>query len=315
MKDNISVVIPLFNKAPYIARAIKSVLNQTIQNFEIVVVDDNSSDDGPTIVKNFNDSRITFIAQEHRGVSYTRNHGVNQAKNDFIAFLDADDEWMPNQLEILFRLKERFPYAGIYTSSYQIRLKSGKLVKAQYRAIPKAPFEGLLPNYFEAATRGEDPVAVSVAAISKELFFKTGGFPVDEAKGEDVDLWAKIALQNPVAFSSDIGGIYHKEASARACDSYHSIKEEPFVKNGKKAIAEGRVPKNILPFFREYIARKEIDTAVINIYAGDYPLAKKILARTETRYFWKEKIKWNIIIRIPKPFFNLIRYIKNFMIR
>ena len=79
-------------------------LTQTFQNFEIIIVDDYSNDEGPEIVKNFHDPRILFIEQDHRGVSYTRNHGVDLAKSDFIAFLDADDEWMPKHLETILEV-------------------------------------------------------------------------------------------------------------------------------------------------------------------------------------------------------------------
>jgi len=307
----VSVVIPLFNKGPHIERAINSILAQSVQDFEIIVVDDYSSDRGPAIVKNYHDPRISFIEQDHRGVSFTRNHGVDHAKSDFIAFLDADDEWLPNHLEILFKLKDRFPDAGVYTSAYQKKLKSGNLVYPDYRAIPKAPFEGLLPNYFESAALGEPPLATSVVGIIKELFIETGGFPIGESRGEDLDLWAKIALKYPIAFSSDIGAIYHEEATNRACDSYHSIEEQPFVKNGKKAIADGIVPEKFLPYFKEYIARKEIEDAIFNFLAGDYPLARKILARTETHYFWREKCIWSVITRLPRPIYDRIIRVKN----
>jgi glycosyltransferase involved in cell wall biosynthesis len=313
MSPQISVIIPLYDKGPYISRAITSVLSQTVQDFEIIIVDDQSSDEGPLIVRSFADPRISFIGQDHRGVSYTRNHGAHLAKSDFLAFLDADDEWMPNHLEILFRLIRRFPDAGMYSDSYQKFLKSGKLEHARYREIPKAPFEGILPDYFKAAARGDDPIAVSVAALSKKVFFLSGGFPVGESKGEDLDLWAKIALQYPVAFSSETGAIVHEEASNRACDIFHSIEEEPLVKNGKKAIAEGIVPERLLPYFKEYIARKEIDTAIININAGDYILARKVLARIDTRYFLWEKIKLRSMTQIPKPLLTRIRQVKNYI--
>jgi glycosyltransferase involved in cell wall biosynthesis len=313
MTPKVSVVIPLFNKSSYIARAINSVFSQTIQDFEIIVVDDYSSDEGPAIVQSYHDPRISFIAQEHRGVSYTRNHGVDLAKSDFIAFLDADDEWMPNHLEILLRLKGKFPDAGIYTAAYQTFTKSGRLEYPRYWAIPKSPFEGLLPNYFESAALGVEPVAVSVAGIFKELFFESGGFPIDESKGEDLDLWAKIALKYPIAFSSEIGAIIHEEATNRACDSHQSMEEPLFVKNAKNALADGMVPERMVPYYKEYIARLEIITAESNILAGNYPLARKVLARTETRYLWLQKLKWSIVIRIPKTIFESIIQVKKFI--
>jgi glycosyltransferase involved in cell wall biosynthesis len=310
MSPEVSVIIPLYNKGPYIARAINSVLAQTIQDFEIIVVDDHSSDGGPAIAKGYPDPRISFIEQDHRGVSYTRNHGVDLAKSDFIAFLDADDELMPNHLEILFRLKKRFPEAGIYTSAYQKCLKSGKLEYAHYRAIPQPPYEGLLPNYFRSATFGQDPVSMSTAGMLKAVFFETGGFPVGEAMGEDLDFLAKIALKYPIAFSSEVGAIIHEEASNRACDTYHPFEEFLIVKNGKKAIADGSVPQKMLPDFERYIERKELGAAKYHILRGNYPLGVKLLARTETHYFWGEKVIWSIIVRIPKPVFDRIKNTK-----
>jgi glycosyltransferase involved in cell wall biosynthesis len=311
MPPTVSVVIPLYNKGPSIERAITSVLGQTVQEFEIIVMDGNSTDDGPEIVKNHPDPRIHLYVQTGSGVSTARNQGIEESQSEFIAFLDADDEWMPNHLETLWRLKQRFPDAGIYATAYKKCLKSGKLVDVPYRAIPKSPREGFLPNYFESAALGEPPVWTSAAGIMKKIYFEVGGFPVGESSGEDLDLWAKIALKYPVAFSSDITAVYHMEGSNRLDDNYHSIEEEPFLKTGKKALAEGAVPEKMLPYFKEYIARKEIDTAVMNIYAGDYPLARKILARTETRCHRLEKFKWTIITRIPKSMFDRIRYIKN----
>ena len=311
MIPKVSVVIPLYNKGPHIARAVSSVLAQTAPEFEIIIVDGNSTDEGPEIVKNFHDPRIHFFVQTGSGVSAARNQAVEKSRSDFIAFLDADDEWTPDFLEIIMRLKNKFPDAGLYSTGYQIYLKSGKLVFTDNQAIPKSPFEGVLPNYFESAAFGkDDPFVTSVVAISKEVFFKTGGFPVNEPRGEDLELFAQVSLKYPIVYSSAIGGIYHTDASNRACESYHSIEEEPFVKNGKKAIEEGIVPQKMLPCFKEYIARKEIDTAVTNIYAGDYDLARKILARVETRHFVLKKCIWMTITRIPKPIFTRIRKYK-----
>jgi|WetSurMetagenome_2_1015567.scaffolds.fasta_scaffold24913_1 glycosyltransferase involved in cell wall biosynthesis len=314
MIPQVSVVIPLYNKGPHIARAITSVLTQTVQEFEIIVMDGNSTDEGPEIVKAHHDPRIHFFVQEGSGVSAARNQGVEKSQADFIAFLDADDEWTPHFLEIILRLKKTFPDAGLYATAYQICSKPGKLANAKNRAIPPSPYEGLLRNYFESAAFGkDDPFMTSVVAMPKEVFFRSGGFPLHETKGEDLDLFATVALHYPIAYSSSIGGIYHTDASNRVCASYYSMEEQPFVRTGKKAIAEGIVPQNMLPCYKEYIARKEIETAATNIFAGDYPVAKKILARIETRHFLPEKYLWIIISRIPKPVFDRIRITKNFL--
>src|SRR5574344_1434815 len=100
----ISVVIPLYNKERYIERAIRSVLNQSFQDFEIIVVNDGSTDQSVTIVKDINDSRIRIINQKNGGVSSARNKGISEAKYAIVAFLDADDVWKENHLEVIVEL-------------------------------------------------------------------------------------------------------------------------------------------------------------------------------------------------------------------
>lgn len=106
---DISVIIPLFNKESYIKRAIRSVISQTHPANEIIVVDDGSTDNGPAIVSAIEDHRIKLLSEENAGVSSARNHGISHAKGDVVAFLDADDEWHPNFLEVIGRLIALFP--------------------------------------------------------------------------------------------------------------------------------------------------------------------------------------------------------------
>lgn len=149
----VSVVIPLYNKAPYIARALASVITQTCQGFEVIVIDDGSTDGGAEIVRRLDDTRIRVIRQENRGVSAARNRGIESARTDFIAFLDADDEWMPTHLEALLRLRDRSPHAGAYGTAYLIKRADLAIQVPSIDAdgIPPEPWEGLLPNYFRAA--------------------------------------------------------------------------------------------------------------------------------------------------------------------
>ncbi len=313
MAPKVSVIIPLYKKGPYIARAINSVLAQTVQDFDIIIIDGNSTDEGPEIVKKYTDPRIHFYVQNGSGVSAARNQAVEKSQSGFIAFLDADDEWLPNHLETLFRLQGKFPDAGLYSTAYRIYPTSGKPVDSHCTTIPASDFEGLLPNYFESAASGDNPVWTSSVGILKALFFETGGFQESVSISEDIDLWAKIALKYPIAYSSDITAVYHVEASDRACVTFHSIDELAFVKNAKKAIADGIVPHRMVSPLKRYIARKEVDTAVINIFAGDYQQARKVLARTGTRYFLLERCTWTIIARMPKPVFDRIKCMKHFL--
>jgi glycosyltransferase involved in cell wall biosynthesis len=297
--SEISVIIPLLNKGQYIRRAIDSILAQEYQNFEIIVVEGGSTDQGPDIVKSIQDSRLTLITQPTKGVSEARNFGVGLSHGSLIAFLDADDEWLPNYLSTIIRLVEKFPESGAYTTAYKICNEKGKLRWPKYRAIPPPPWEGLIPNYFASSVRGEYPVWTSAVCIPKKIFIAMGGFPVDAWWGEDAELWGKIALNYPIAFSWEIGAIYHWDASNRAC-CRPSLEQEPFVKSGKKAIAENIIPKEILPDFIEYINRKEIYRAACNIIEGNPELSRRILAGTDTRQFYPQKIVLKLFSYLPQ---------------
>ena len=116
----ISIVIPLFNKASHIKDTIESVLAQSYQNFELIIVNDGSTDNGPKIVREIKEPRILVIDQANAGVSAARNRGIDAAKGDLIAFLDADDLWNPDFLSAIMRLYQRFPWAGLYATAYRI---------------------------------------------------------------------------------------------------------------------------------------------------------------------------------------------------
>ncbi|MGB9938210.1 glycosyltransferase family 2 protein [Methanosarcina sp.] len=104
----VSVVIPVYNKEPHVKRALRSVLNQTVQDFEMIVINDRSTDKSLQEVKSFSDPRIRLISQENSGVSIACNRGIDEAKSELIAFLDADDEWIPDYLETILRLRESY---------------------------------------------------------------------------------------------------------------------------------------------------------------------------------------------------------------
>ena len=118
-----SVIIPLYNKAPYIEKALQSIVDQTFKDFEIIVVDDGSRDGSMEIAEQ-SLLRSTFpyrlICQANSGVSVARNNGVAQSQGDYLCFLDADDWWAPTFLEEMFGLIDEFPNAGIYGTNYTI---------------------------------------------------------------------------------------------------------------------------------------------------------------------------------------------------
>ena len=191
-----SVIIPLYNKAPYIAKAIESVLGQTYRDFEVIVIDDGSTDQSLEVAKIFENKSITIISQPNSGVSTARNNGVKIAKHPYICFLDADDWWHPTFLEEMKQLITDFPDAGIYGSGYYI-VKNGKERIAPI-GVPQG-FERGIIDYCEvyAKTLCMPLTSISVV-IPKHIFDEEKGFKSQLKFGEDFDLWIRIALKHQV---------------------------------------------------------------------------------------------------------------------
>ncbi|MDD1700990.1 MAG: glycosyltransferase family 2 protein [Methanoregula sp.] len=301
----ISVIIPLLNKGSYIKRAIDSILTQEYQNFEIIVVDGHSTDQGPDIVMSIHDSRLKLIAQPTKGVSEARNFGVEMSHGSLIAFLDADDEWLPNHLNTIIRLVQKFPQAGAYTTAYKICNENGKLRWPKYRAIPSPPWEGVIPNYFLSAARGEYPVWTSAVCIPKKIFIEMCGFPIGIWWGEDADLWGKIALRYPIAFSWEPGAIYHWDTQNRACCK-PSLEQEPFVKTARKIMDKDVISGDFFPYLDEYVNKKEIYRAACLIFCGFPEKAKSVLKNCKTKDFIVRKTLLRVLSNLPSPVSHLL---------
>lgn len=297
----ISVIIPLYNKEPHVKRSLSSVLNQTIQDFEIIVVNDGSTDKGLQVVKSFSDSRIRLINQENLGVSIARNRGIGAAKSELIAFLDADDEWMPHYLETILRLRENFPYAGMYITSLKTEFIDNVLMDKDEELRKLIPDEGLLSNYFKVCLKKDasecELFSTSSVTVPKKVFSELGGFQTGFWWGEDIDMWGRIALKYPVAYSSQVCAIYYQNVVNSASHRKRPVETHPFVKTGKEALKLGRVPHEVIPDLEKYIEHVEMYTAKHNIEAGDKNLAFNLLSRNDMRLDYK-KILINSIFSI-----------------
>jgi glycosyltransferase involved in cell wall biosynthesis len=300
MTEKFSVIIPLLNRGPYIRRAVESVLNQTIQHFEIIIIDGGSEDNGPEIIKSYHDPRIHFSEQSGKGVSNARNEAVHFSKNEYIAFLDADDEWMPRHLETILRMIKKYPDAGMFSTAFKISSAGKEPRWANFQAIPKPPWEGLLPDFFRSGAMGDDPVLTSVVVIPRQIFYEMGGFCEGYWYGEDTDLFGKIALKYPVAFSWEFGALYHVDAQNRSCEKkmpfYH---EEPFVTTARMALMNGKVPPGLKESLHEFIAKKEIYRCYWVLHEGNLKDAQVILKQCTTKLRKQEKMKLLILAGLP----------------
>ena len=222
-KDNdctFSVVIPLYNKAPHIQNTINSVLGQRSQNFEVIVVDDGSTDGGGEIVEAIDDPRIHLFRQKNAGVSAARNKGIELAQGDYIAFLDADDLWLPNHLETHNQLINKYPACGMYGSAYFVINHNRKYTKNYHANKPKGwhyqfNFEGYLDFIIE-----HSPYWTGVTSIRKSVFREVGLFEEDMVRGQDQDMWLRVALHSTVAFINEITATYNRDVVNPSSDRW-----------------------------------------------------------------------------------------------
>lgn len=207
-----SVVVPLYNKDKSVNRAIKSVINQTCKNFELIIVNDGSTDNSIDVVNEIVDSRIIIINKTNGGVSSARNFGIQVAKFDFICFLDADDYWMPNHLEVIEKLIKEYPLGAIYSTL--INQKSKKGIRFIENSLPE-DFVGYIDNYFNYAVSGTIFHSSSVC-IKKESLVKVGCFDTNLKHGEDLDLWFKLMIKNRGVVKKETTVIYDLLGENRA---------------------------------------------------------------------------------------------------
>ncbi len=205
----ISVVIPLYNKESQINQTIQSVLRQSFQDFEIVVVDDGSTDNSVSEVKRFNDSRIRIVSQTNAGVSAARNRGIAEAKGEFIALLDGDDEWKPDYLATQYALTEKYPECDVFATDYEFRSSDGEVSPTIINRLPFNSEDGILTNYFEVATHSHPPICSISIMTRKGIFESIGGFPLGIRSGEDLLTWARLACRCKITFSRKVSAIYN----------------------------------------------------------------------------------------------------------
>lgn len=205
----ISVVIPLYNKEKKIEYTLKSVFTQTFQNFEIVIVDDGSTDNSVEEVEKFTDSRIRLIHQTNAGVSAARNRGIEAASGELIAFLDADDVWMPEYLATQYGLYQKYPECSVYACNYEFRDSEGKVTPTIIRKLPFEGDDGILSNYFEVASCSHPPLCTSAVVVKKSAIQAIGGFPIGIKSGEDLLTWARLAVSGTIVYSKTVQAIYN----------------------------------------------------------------------------------------------------------
>ncbi|MBN1124757.1 MAG: glycosyltransferase family 2 protein [Sedimentisphaerales bacterium] len=207
----VSVVIPAYNSARYIRRALDSVLAQTVPVRQILVIDDGSTDDTAQVVSEYG-GRVEYIYQANAGAGAARNTGIQAATSEWIAFLDADDEWLPHRLE---------SQAELLKKHSELVWVGGNFINCVCRTEQRAPSLDLreceellmgkevVENYFQALFGGIDPCTDTIL-IRRNVLIEAGLFSTDLKRGNDYDMWWRIAYRHPrIGFVCDPLAVYH----------------------------------------------------------------------------------------------------------
>lgn len=204
----ISIIIPLYNKETCIYRTLQSVFAQTFQDYEIIIVNDGSTDNSVKEVEKCADARIRLIHQPNAGVSAARNRGIEEAKFELIAFLDADDEWKPEYLQTQYELYRKYPECSVYACNYEFCSSSGKVTPTLIRKLPFHETDGILHNYFEVASCSHPPLWTSAVMVRKSAIQSIGRFPEGIKSGEDLLTWARLAVRYRIAYIPKVLSVF-----------------------------------------------------------------------------------------------------------
>jgi glycosyltransferase involved in cell wall biosynthesis len=215
-----SIIVPLYNKADFITAAIQSVVNQSHQNFEVIVVDDGSTDDGASRVRAIDDHRIKLIQQANSGVSCARNQGIELAKGDLICFLDADDWYLPTYLETIVSMALRYPEIAFFATHYKsISVSSLNQASISWNPGDTSVVE-LIDDIFYRWRFSSLFFAGSVAIQRTHLTQFKPYFPPGQQWYEDHDLWFRIAERSLLAYCPAQLVGYRTEVDGSLCNIY-----------------------------------------------------------------------------------------------
>ena len=282
-----SIVIPLYNKSQTIIRCLNSILSQTYTDFEVLIINDGSTDESIEIIKrNFDDERLYIINKSNGGVSSARNLGISCAKYDHVAFIDADDTWEKKYLEIMFSIIEKFPNAALYGCRQKFVYPTGK-TSFSYYPNSKSVFIFDHEEYFQYAK--EDIMFHASAIIVNKQILTSLDIAFDEnlVKGEDLDFYFRIAFKHKMLLYNDLLTNYYVDAPNSAMKNPCPLKKR-LIGNISKFISTQN-NKTTNEFFSEYILscykllmneysgdNKDIVSIMNLINVSDLPILKKV---------------------------------------
>jgi glycosyltransferase involved in cell wall biosynthesis len=279
----VSVVIPLYNKADVLKDTLAAVLRQTVQAFEVIIVDDGSTDGGGALVEAVQDPRFRLLRQANLGVSAARNRGILEAQAEWVALLDADDLWLGSHLADLVSAAEDAGVIGAFTN--YIFERSG--LPAVSYAVPSQRVD----NYFSfALANGGYPMHSSAVLFRREQLINCGLFAVGKSMGEDLDMWCRLAFHGSFQYLARPSATYRNALDSGAV-ARHFKKAAPFpvfAQRLPKMISDGEVPEHLVTSARRYANFLLLEHARALLDCGEHRRAREVLLH-ECTLAWDPK--------------------------
>lgn len=300
----ISVVIPLYNKEGFIADTIRSVLHQTFDRFEIIVVDDGSLDASAEVVSQFDDPRIRVVSIAHSGVSVARNTGMEQATYNWIAFLDADDWWAPTFLEEMVKSIDAYPLQKIFATG-RTRVFSDTSERYKHRYLPMDGKTGIV-NYFKITSKYLPPINASNVVVEKSLFYEIGKFRKDQSHYEDHDLWLRLCVKQAVVFVNKSLSFYRKTEEVSASGGVYTASDFCTYLSTMVEVNDSLSEENIR-YFRKYTNRFVFLTFLKYNWEYTFSERSKVYALARQLLTFRRRLALSFFNALP---FNLYSILK-----
>ena len=301
-----TVIIPVYNKAATLGKAIESVYAQHERAWEMVVVDDGSKDDFEAAIAPYaSDPRIRIIRQQNSGVSVARNRGIELAREPYLAFLDADDEWLPNHLSEFKRMIEQEPGAGVYATGYRVQFAGGSYADKSC-LVPDGATQRETDLFAHAYRNGgQDVLNTAGTCVWREAVRRCGGFEPGERIGEDTDFFLRIAAHYDVVMCNTVTAIYHRDLSTATNDEGFLNYDWVFQKREQALLADESIPaekrlyiRYMLDHFRVHKARHYL----MENRRRD-AVAEMRRVRWDARRWRRILVTWGMVL-VPSPILN-----------
>ncbi|MBS1533910.1 MAG: glycosyltransferase family 2 protein [Bacteroidetes bacterium] len=253
-----SVIIPVYNKAAFIENTIKSVLEQGFDNFELILINDGSTDESEKVIQQFSDPRIRYYFKKNEGVSSARNFGIELSTAPYIAFLDADDYWYPDFLAQMKRAIELHPQHQIFSAAYENEIP-GKIFPATYSIAKTGAYQ--IVDYFEASMK-TSVLWTSSAVFDKKVFEQVGVFDTQIKSGQDTDLWMRLGFHYSIVFMWKILARYIYDGNSLS-------KQKEFL-NQKMDFEKFKEAEKTNPKLKKFIDQNLFSFAIRSKLSRDY---------------------------------------------